>query len=127
MRVRLLRALFLVSGLLFLALAVLGILLPLLPTTPFLLLSAACLARSSDPLHQWLLRHPRLGPFIQDWEREKAIRPSAKRTATLLIVFTGSMTLVLTQAPHWAKGAMVALFAAVLIFIWSRSDGSRIP
>lgn len=124
MRARLIRALFLGMGLLCLTLALVGVFLPLLPTTPFLLLSAACLARSSEPLHRWLLHHPRLGPFIQDWEREGAIQPSAKRTATGLILITGSLALALAGAPPWAKGAMVAVFAGVLTFIWTRPDGT---
>lgn len=125
MRARLLRALFLVGGLLCLALALLGAFLPLLPTTPFLLLSAACLARSSDPLHRWLLLHPRLGPLLRDWEQEGAIRPSAKRTATLLILCSGTITLLVVQASPWAKGSLLALFTAVLTFIWTRPGGPQ--
>ena len=124
MRAGILRALFLVFGLLSLALAILGIFLPLLPTTPFLLLSAAFLARSFAPLHQRLLRHPRFGPLLLDWEREGAIRPSAKRTSTLLILLTGGLTFAFAPPALWVKAAMLGVFGAVLAFIWTRLDGS---
>ncbi len=114
------RPLLLLAGVASLILALLGMLLPLLPATPFLLLSAACFARSSTRLHRWLLSHPRLGPFISDWERGGAIRPSAKRGATLLILATGSSSLLLVTAPGWAKGGLLLTFLCVLTFIWTR-------
>lgn len=118
-----LRLLYLCGGGLALGLALLGIALPLLPTTPFLLLAAFCFARSSTVMHARLLAHPRLGPLIQDWERERAIRPPAKRMATLLIALTGGLTLALAPMPAWAKFALLATFAGVLAFIWTRPEG----
>lgn len=64
---RLVRYLLLGSGLLSLVLGVIGIFVPLLPTTPFLLLSAACFMRSSRRFHTWLVTHPHLGPWIRDY------------------------------------------------------------
>ena len=59
-----------VLGMAFVALGFAGVFLPLLPTTPFLLLAAACFARSSPAFHDWLLSHRLLGPYIRDWERD---------------------------------------------------------
>lgn len=64
---RLVRYLLLGIGLLSLILGVVGIFVPLLPTTPFLLLSAACFMRSSRRFHTWLVTHPHLGPWIRDY------------------------------------------------------------
>ena len=118
------RLLLRLAGGLSLALGVVGLFLPLLPTTPFLLLAAACFARSSEGLHRWLLDHPRLGPFIRDWERGGVIRPSAKRAATLAMALTGGSTLLFARAPGWAKVLMGLTFLGVLGFIWTRpSEG----
>ncbi|HJV91230.1 MAG TPA: YbaN family protein [Holophagaceae bacterium] len=119
------RPLLLLVGGLSLLLALAGVVLPLLPTTPFLLLSAACFARSSERLHRWLLAHPHLGPFIADWERGGAIRPAAKRLATLLILLSGGFSLWTVHAPSWAKLAMGFSFLGVLTFIWSRPSAPR--
>jgi uncharacterized membrane protein YbaN (DUF454 family) len=69
------------GGLVSLGLAVAGAVLPLLPTTPFLLLAVFCFARSSPRLHGWLMSHQQFGPIIEAWRRERAIPASAKRAA----------------------------------------------
>ena len=81
------RAAWLVSGLLALALGLLGIVLPLLPTTPFMLLAAFCFARSSPALHDWIIQHPRLGPPIRDWRNHGAISGKAKMAAVAMLAF----------------------------------------
>lgn len=74
-----LKRIFLVAaGSLSLALAILGIFLPLLPTTPFLLLSAACYVRSSERLYQWLITHKQLGPYIRNYREGNGIPLKAK-------------------------------------------------
>ena len=72
------RGLFLVLGLVFVALAFIGAFLPVLPTTPFLILAAACFARSSRRLELRLLNHPRFGPLLRDWRLRRAIPRKAK-------------------------------------------------
>ena len=73
-----LRGVYLVAGLLFVALGFIGAFLPVLPTTPFLILAAACFARSSRRLERRLLDHPRFGPMLLDWRRRGAIPRKAK-------------------------------------------------
>ena len=120
-----LRPLLIAAGLLCLVLAVLGLFLPLLPATPFLLLAAACFARSSERLHAWMLRHRRFGPLLNDWETQRAIRPSAKRSATAAILASAALTLALTRMPKVSQAALGLSLAGVLAFIWTRPDGTR--
>jgi uncharacterized protein len=73
------------AGSLSLVLGVLGIFLPLLPTTPFLLLAGACYVRSSDKLYQWLIKHKQLGPFITSWKQGKGIPVKVKSMSIIFI------------------------------------------
>lgn len=75
-----------VTGVISLALGVLGIFLPLLPTTPFILLSAWCFVKSSPRAHQWLYSQPLLGQSLRDWEQNKSIARSTKIVAVSMIV-----------------------------------------
>lgn len=67
-----------IIGLIALGLGLAGIIVPLLPTTPFLLLASACFLRGSERLHNWLMQHPRLGPYIRSFRDERAMTLRAK-------------------------------------------------
>ena len=116
------RVLWLICGLTCVALALIGVVLPLLPTVPFLLLAAFCFARSSDRLHTWLLSHKTFGPMIEDWNSSGAIRLSAKRAATLSIVGVFGISLLVGVKTTVIVIQMVVL-SAVLFFIWTRPSG----
>jgi uncharacterized protein len=109
-------------GLICVALAIIGVVLPLLPTVPFLLLAAFFFARSSSRLHSWLLSHPTFGPFIDDWARSGAIRPRAKRFATLSILAVIGVTLAL-PVPMFVIIIQAITLGLVLVFIWTRPNG----
>lgn len=109
-------------GLLSVGLAIVGIVLPLLPTVPFLLLAAFFFARSSERLHSWLLSHKIFGPLITDWQSSGAIRPRAKRLATLSIVAVFAISIVIGLRPL-LLGIQAGVLCCVLIFIWSRPNG----
>ncbi len=83
------------AGIVSLALGVLGIVLPLLPTTPFVLLSAYCFARSSKRLHQWLLSHPWFGKLLTNWEKHRGMQASHKRRAIGLTVLSFMLSIYL--------------------------------
>ena len=75
-----------VAGSACVVLAFLGLFLPLLPTTPFLLLAAFCFSRGSARLHKWLLEQRTMGPIIRDWNERRVIQPRVKWVATLSVV-----------------------------------------
>jgi len=109
-------------GLLCVALAAIGVVLPLLPTVPFLLLAAFFFARSSSRLHHWLISHRTFGPMILDWQRSGAIRPAAKKAATLSVAAVFGLSIVLSVPSHVLIIQAVTLSAA-MIFIWTRPNG----
>ncbi len=109
-------------GTLCVGLGVLGAFLPLVPTVPFLLLATFLFANSSPRLHSWIITHRHFGPVIEDWTRSGAIRPRAKRLATLSIAAVFALSLLL------GVGALVLtiqgiVLGCVLIFIWTRPSG----
>lgn len=108
----------------FLALGAIGVLLPLLPTTPFVLLAAFAFARGSPRLRHWLESHPRFGPPIQDWERYGAIAPRAKRLATALMALTLALSL-LAGLPLRLLAIQAACLAGAATFVLTRPDGPR--
>lgn len=113
------RLIWLSVGLFAVALGILGAVLPLLPTTPFLLVAAYAFARSSQTLHDWLVEHPRLGPPIRDWREKGAIRRGTKVVSVLTMVAAFGVsvlagfgtTVLLTQA---------LILTAVAVFLLTR-------
>lgn len=85
--------LFRLFGFVFLGLGALGIALPLLPTTPFVLLSAACFARSSERWHRWLLANETFGPMIRNWEDKRCITCRVKTIGILTMVLVGGYSI----------------------------------
>lgn len=103
------RRLYYSAGMVFLAVGGIGIALPVLPTTPFLLLASYCFARSSPRLEAWLRRTPYFGPLIRDWEVHRGVRPRVKASAIVIVVLVIGATVLLSSAPIWAKWSAVGL------------------
>lgn len=118
------RLFWMICGLLALALGIAGIPLPLLPTTPFLLLAAFCFSRSSNRLHDWLVQHKHLGPPIRDWNAHGAIPLKAKILATFMMV-GAFLAAYLVGAPKTALIAQIVILPFVGLFIWSRPHGPK--
>ena len=97
------RALFAVAGALALLAGVIGIFLPVLPTTPFVLLAAACFARSSPRIHGWLLAHRLFGPMIATWQRERALPKRVKWIALCSMGFSLGLSILLMQGQPWLQ------------------------
>lgn len=108
-------------GWLFVGLGVVGIVLPLLPTTPFLLLAALCFSRGSEKIHGWLLNHPTLGPPIHDWQSNRAISRRSKVVATLSMLALLIIT-PLVGAPLWAAALQGVVLCIVATFLWTRRE-----
>lgn len=107
-----------VVGTISLILAIFGILLPGLPTTPFLLLSAACYARSSRRFYTWLMNHRIFGPYIYQWRVEKRIPLRIKIYAISLIILTVGTTVIFFMPPIFvAKIIVLAIALGVIIYI----------
>ena len=104
-----------------LGLGLVGIVVPGLPTVPFVLLSAYAAARGSRRLHDWLHAHPRFGPLIRDWEREGAVRRRAKWLATAMMAACG--VLMALVAPRWWMAAFgIGVMVIVATWLWRRPE-----
>ena len=106
-------------GVVALALGVIGIFVPLLPTTPFLILAAFAFERSSERLHNWLINHPRLGPPIETWRRYGAISRRAKILSMAMIVAVFALSLIL-GVQGWVLAVQAIALTGASAFILSR-------
>jgi uncharacterized protein len=110
------RAIYLVVGWLFVALAVLGVFLPLLPTTPFVLLASSCFLKSSPRWQRWLASSRWFGPLLRDWHEHRAVRRPVKALA--VVVITAVIAASLLRDLHWAvRGLIIALGAVGLVVV----------
>lgn len=116
----LLRWLLISAGLFCTGLGVIGIFVPLLPTTPFLLLAAACFARSSERFHRWLVEHNHLGPMVRGYLDGSGIPLRAKQTAITLVWLTLPPSALLLVPQIWAKILLLLLALAITWYIWSQ-------
>ena len=107
-----------IGGSICVGLAFLGLFLPLLPTTPFLLLAAFCFSRGSARLHRWLIEHPTMGPMISDWNNHRVIRPRVKWTAAIMLIVIMSPPLLFGDFSSTLKiiSALVGVVVIVMIF-----------
>lgn len=119
------RYLLLAVGWLSVALGVAGIFLPLLPTTPFLLLAAACFMRSSQRFYDWLVSHPRLGPWISDYLEGNGIPLKGKLYTVGLMWISIGFSCYLV--PHlWARVFMLSSAVLVSLYILLKVKTRRI-
>lgn len=112
------RYVWLICGLIAVGLGVIGLLLPIMPTVPFLLLASFCFARSSPRLEAWLMNHPRFGPPIRDWRARGAIAPRVKWVA--IATMAGSFCIGIALLPPLLLALQGAILLAVSIFIATR-------
>lgn len=111
------RIILIIIGWLAVVLATLGVVLPLLPTTPFLLLAAWCFANSSPRFHHWLLYRSWFGSYLRYWQQYRAMPPGAKPRAIIFILITFAVSLWLVEIP-WVRVLLLVILCTLLIFIW---------
>lgn len=102
-------------------LAGLGAALPLLPTTPFLLVAACAFARSSPRAEAWLLAHPHFGPLIANWRLHGSISPRVKLIASLFMAVALGISFVMGFA-LWIIALQAAILTVVAVFILTRPN-----
>lgn len=111
------QTLLVVLGSLSLGLGLLGVVLPLLPTTPFVLLAAALYLRSSPRLHRWLLSHPRLGPYIDNYQRGRGIPLGSKVTAIALLWLSIGSSVIWVVSHPALRGLLLLIAAGVTVHL----------
>lgn len=104
-----------------LALGVVGLFLPVVPTVPFLLLAAWAAARSSPRLLAWLEDHPHFGQSLRDWRHGGVVRRRAKWTATV-VMSVSAVSLLWFVKIRWAAWLAIACMATVLVWLWMRPE-----
>ena len=104
-------------GFLFLGLAFVGVFLPLLPTTPFVLLAAACFAQSSERMHRWLMNNGTFGPMLRDWEDRRCVSCRVKTIAVASMAVVGSISvfMFLEEAAWKLSGAGLLLLGCFVV------------
>lgn len=120
MRQTIVKTLYLIAGIICLILGLIGVILPLLPTTPFILVAAFCFSRSSERLHQYLLNHHLFGHFIRDWEDHGIIPYKAKVIGTTMMLLMVSYPLIFKQFHLGLKAAMTLTILIAMVYVWSR-------
>jgi uncharacterized membrane protein YbaN (DUF454 family) len=119
------RAALIILGTFFLAVGAVGAVVPVLPTTPFVLLAAACYLRSSTRLHGRLLRSPKFGPTIAAWEERRALRPQTKVIAIVMVVATFAISIAFAVEDPLLRVALGIL--GVVLVVWLARRPSWAP
>ena len=113
------RRLWAAGGAIALGAGIVGIIIPLLPTTPFLILAAYCFARGSRRLHGWLVNHRTFGPPIRDWREHRAISRKARLSAMIALVLIFALS-VFFGVPGWVLALQGAILGGVAVFLLTR-------
>lgn len=115
------RILLVIAGILSLVLGIIGAFLPLLPTVPLVLLAAFCFARSSERLHQWMLRHRYFGPIIENFQAGRGI-PRRVKYRTIVIIWISMGISCLIVARLWLCLMLVAIGVGVSVYLLRLPD-----
>ena len=120
MKDSLIKKLYISLGFLSLLLGIIGLFLPIMPTTPFVILAAWFFQKGSEKLHQWLISQPYFGPAIHQWQSQGLISKQAKITSITLITISFSWVLITRPLPIIFKIIMATLGLGICFYIGSR-------
>ncbi len=127
MRKQIKKYLLILLGLLFVALGIIGALMPILPTTPFLLLALACFANSSPHFHQMLLNNRWFGGILRQWEESHSITRASKIKAMILIVLTFGLSIWILKERLILQLGLLMMGIILLTFLWKLKEPEEIP
>lgn len=113
---RTLHALVFAGGWFAVALGAVGVILPVLPTTPFMLLAAACFAKTSPRFHRWLLNNRVFGPLIENWEQGRFIEKTVKRRSLFIVALTFGLSITVVE-PVWLKIMLIGFWLTCTVII----------
>ncbi|MEF1326326.1 YbaN family protein [Vibrio sp. M260121] len=102
-----------IAGGLCIMLGIAGIVLPLLPTTPFILLASACFMRGSPTFHRWLHDHNTFGPMLENWHKNRAVTRKVKQRGAFFIVLSFTVSIIVTPIT-WVKIALLVMLIVLL-------------
>ena len=127
MRKQIKKYLLILCGLLSIALGIIGAVLPILPTTPFLILALACFANSSPRFHKMLLNNRWFGSALQQWEKDRTITRTSKLKAIVLVVLTFSLSIGILHGRLQLQLGLLVLGSILLTFMWRLKEAKAIP
>ena len=114
-----LRWLYLLLGGLFFGLGIVGTLLPVMPTAPFVLLAAACWARGSERFYLWLINHKHMGKYIRDWEERRAVPKTGKWLACIMMSISSTLLFfTVPDAQLWVAWTVALVCFSVGVYLW---------
>jgi uncharacterized membrane protein YbaN (DUF454 family) len=117
--------LLIILGWFFVLLGLVGVLVPILPTTPFMILAAALFAKSSPRFHHMLLSNKYIGEVLRDWEERGVVSRKLKRRATTLVVITFSISISILYERLELQLILVAIAMTLLFFLWRLKEDTQ--
>ena len=127
MRKQIKKYLLILFGLLSLTLGIIGAVLPILPTTPFLILALACFSNSSPRFHRMLLNNRWFGSALQQWEESRTINRTSKLKAMILVVLTFSLSIGILHGKLQLQIGLLVIGSILLAFMWRLKEAKAIP
>lgn len=117
------RQMYLILGVVFFFTGLVGVVLPILPTTPFMILAAGCFAKSSPRFHLALLNNRWIGQDLQRWEREHTMLRVTKIRATWVIVVMFTISIAVLMGKLWLQFMLIGIAVILLFFLWRVPEG----